>query len=97
METELFSSTFAVFTLYHGYGEDILVSGLLFEDCIVLISSTTAGLKKLFKLVKKHCDHLLLGINNGEDKFKVISPGDELWEILDDQGTVDISLRPFVF
>ena len=72
------------------------MSGLLFQDCIVLISSTTAGLKKLFKLVKKHCDHLLLGINNGEGKFKVISPGDELWEIIDDQGIVDLSLRQVI-
>ena len=75
---------------------DIFVSGLLFADDIVLMSSTAAGLKNLFRIVKKHCDDLLLEINTGEGKSEVVSPGDDLWEILDDQGNVELSLRQVI-
>ena len=69
------------------------VAGLLFADDIVLISRTSAGLKTLFSLIKSHCDELLLEINTGEGKSEVVSPSDEDWDILDDNGEVSLSLR----
>ena len=69
------------------------IAGLLFADDIVLISKTSAGLKTLFSLVKSHCDELLLAINTGEGKSEVISPSDEDWDILDDNGEVSLSFR----
>ena len=67
--------------------------GLLFADDIVLISSSVKGLRDLFRLVKTHCDSLLLEINTGEGKSEVISPGEEDWVLLDGDGEVELSLR----
>ena len=69
------------------------IAGLLFADDIVLISKTAAGLKTLFGLVKSHCDDLLLDINTGEGKSEIISPTEDVWDILDDEGEVVITLR----
>ena len=69
------------------------VVGLLFADDIILISKTAAGLRSLFALVKKHCDALKLEINTGTGKSEVISPSDEVWDILDDGGDVALTLR----
>ena len=69
------------------------VAGLLFADDVILIARTAAGLKKLFAMVKKHCDDLKLEINTGEGKSEVISPNDEVWDILDDEGDVALTLR----
>ena len=41
----------------------LIVSGLLFADDIVLISRTSAGLRQLMKIVKDHCDELMLDIS----------------------------------
>ena len=75
---------------------DIYVSGLLFADDIVLISRTAEGLKRLFRIVKHHCDKLLLEVNTGEGKTEVVSPTDDLWEIFDPEGVVELSLRRVV-
>ena len=72
---------------------DIVISSLLFADDILLMSKTADGLKNLFKIVKSHCDRLLLEINTGEGKSEVISPLDDTWELLDDDGEVELSLR----
>ena len=69
------------------------VAALLFADDIVLFSSSSAGLKALFALVKKHCDQLLLQINTGAGKSEVVSPSDENWDILDDDGEAELSLN----
>ena len=73
---------------------DVLVSSLLFADDIVLIARSADGLRRLYKIVKKHCDGLLLDINTGEGKSEVVSPEvDETWDILNDEGVVELSLR----
>ena len=73
------------------HGQDM--AGLLFADDIVLISKTADGLKTLFGLVKSHCDDLLLEINTGEGKSEIVSPHEDVWDILDDKGEVALSLR----
>ena len=72
---------------------NVSISGLLFADDIILVSKTAAGLKRLFRLVKAHCDALLLVINTGEGKSEVISPQDEVWDLFDDEGSLELSLR----
>ena len=67
------------------------MSGLLFADDIILISRTAGGLRRLFRLVKDHCDKLLLEINTGEGKSEVISPSDDVWELIDGDGAVELS------
>ena len=69
------------------------ISGLLFADDIVLVSSSAAGLRRLFRLVKHHCDKLLLEINTGEGKSEVMSPDNDRWELFDDDGGLELSLR----
>ena len=98
-----------LFALYViGIGEDlsksgegfsvgnVMVSGLLFADDIVLISRTSEGLKRLFRVVKDNCDKLLLEVNTGDGKSEVVSPTDDLWEILDSEGSVDLSLKQVI-
>ena len=75
---------------------DICLSGLLFADDILLISCSAEGLKNLFRIVKHRCDQLLLEVNTGEGKTEVVSPGDDFWEIFDDEGNVELSLRQVV-
>ena len=75
---------------------DVIVSGLLFADDIVLISRTAEGLKKLFRIVKDNCDDLLLEVNTGAGKSEVVSPTDDIWEILDNDGAVDLSLKQVI-
>ena len=70
-----------------------LIAGLMFADDIVLIARTAEGLRTLFGIVKSHCDVLLLEINTGEGKTEVISPDNDTWDILDDDGEVVLSLR----
>ena len=72
---------------------NVVISGLLFADDIVLVSRTAAGLRRLFHLVKSRCDALLLVINTGEGKSEVVSPTDDVWEIFDAHGNLDLSLR----
>ena len=54
------------------------------------------GLNSLYRLVKMRCDMLLLEVNTGEGKSEVISPDDDLWELLDVNGNVELSLRQVV-
>ena len=95
-----------LFALYiAGMGEDlssvgegfsvgnVVISAMFFADDILLVSKTAAGLKRLFKIVKTHCDRLLLEINTGDGKSEVISPNDDFWEILGEDGEVELSLR----
>ena len=72
---------------------DIVVSSLLFADDILLLSRTADGLKNLFRIAKSRCDRLLLEVNTGDGKSEVISPTDDIWEILDDDGEVELSLK----
>ena len=75
---------------------NVSIAGLLFADDILLISRSQDGLKTLLSLVKHRCDDLLLEINTGQGKTEVISPTDDLWDILDYDGTVELSLRQVV-
>ena len=69
------------------------IAGLLFADDIVLISKTADGLKTLFAIVKSHCDDLLLEINTAEGKSEIVSPADDVWDIVGDDGEVSLTLR----
>ena len=72
---------------------NICISGLLFADDIVLVSSSAAGLLNLFRIVKSRCDKLLLEINTGEGKSEVISPDDTPWELFGEDGEPELTLR----
>ena len=70
---------------------DMVISGLLLADDLVLLSKTAAGLKSLILLVKTHCDNIKMMIS--EDKSEVICPDDEEWNIVNDQGETILSLK----
>ena len=59
----------------------------------MLISKTADGLKRLFKIVKSHCDQLLLEINTGKGKSEVISPDGNDLDLLGDYGSLELSLK----
>ena len=61
-------------------GDSLNVSGLLFADDIVVVARSAAGLKRLLNLVNRHCERLKLVIS--EEKSQVVSPSDDLWEVL---------------
>jgi hypothetical protein len=70
---------------------DMIISGLLLADDLVLLSKTAAGLRSLILLVKSHCD--LINMLISEDKSEVICPDDEEWNIINDQGETVLSLK----
>ena len=76
-----------------------MVSGLLFADDLVVVARDADGLLRLLSLVKKHADLLRMEINTGKDKSEVVSPdgaAGDLWQVLDDDGDVVLSLRQVV-
>ena len=68
----------------------IVVSGLLFADDLVLVAKSASALKLLLRLVKKGFDKLKLTIN--VEKSKVISPSDDTWDIVGDDGLPVLTL-----
>ena len=68
----------------------VCVSGMLFADDLVLVARTSSGLKSLLSLVKKGFDKLKLTIS--VEKSQVISPTNDLWEIVDSSGLVVLTL-----
>ena len=46
--------------------------------------------------MKDNCDDLLLEVNTGAGKSEVVSPTDDIWEILDNDGAVDLSLKQVI-
>ena len=95
-----------LFALYvSGLGEDlcssgegfmvgnVMISSLFFADDVLLVASSAPGLKRLFRIVKSGCDKLLLEINTDKGKSEVISPVDDFWDILGENGNVELSLR----
>ena len=70
---------------------DMIISGLLLADDLVLLARTAAGLKSLLLLVKLHCDSIKMLVS--EDKSQVISPDDEEWKIVNDHGETMLSLK----
>ena len=69
----------------------ICVSGLLFADDLVLVARSGAGLKELLALVHRGFDRLKLTISI--EKSQVISPEDDLWDILNSSSSVVMSLE----
>lgn len=69
----------------------LVLSGLLLADDLVLISHTAPGLKSLLSLVQRHCDVLRMKIS--EPKSQVISPSDEEWNIVNDNGETTLTLK----
>jgi hypothetical protein len=53
-------------------------------------------LRGLIGVVKHRCDELLLEVNTGEGKTELVSPSDDLWDILEVDGNVELSLRHIV-
>ena len=70
---------------------DLVVSGLLLADDLVLISRTEEGLRCLLRTVKFHTDSLKMLIS--ESKSEIICPGDEEWNLTNSQGEVELSLK----
>ena len=68
----------------------VIVSGLLFADDLVVVAKSAAGLKSLLTLVKKGFDKLKLEISVA--KSQVVSPADEAWEVVGDDGNVVLTL-----
>ena len=69
---------------------NVIVSGLLFVDDLVLVAKSSSSLKALLALVKRGFDGLKLSIN--VDKSQVISPADDTWEVVDEAGLVVLTL-----
>ena len=69
---------------------NVCVSGLLFADDLVLVARSASSLKSLLSLVKKGFDKLRLTIS--VEKSQVVSPADEAWEIVNDDGLVTLTL-----
>ena len=69
---------------------NVIVSGLLFADDLVLVTRSSASLKTLLALVKKGFDRLKLTIS--VEKSQVISPADDTWEVVDEAGLVVLTL-----
>ena len=72
---------------------NVIVSGLLFADDLVLVAKSSSSLKALLALVKKGFDSLKLTIS--VEKSQVISPADDTWEVVDNAGLVVLSLDQF--
>ena len=72
----------------------MIISGLLLADDLVLISRTAPGLKSLLCLVQRHCDVLRMKIS--EPKSQVISPSDEVWTFLNDNGEIILTLKTVI-
>ena len=72
----------------------MIISGLLLADDLVMISHTAPGLKSLLCLVQRHCDVLRMKIS--EPKSQIISPSDEVWTLLNDNGEVTITLKAVI-
>ena len=69
----------------------MVLSSLLFADDIVLIATSGEDLRKLFRIVKDHCNSLRLEIS--VEKSQVVSPdGLGVWDFEDD-GEVIMSLK----
>ena len=69
---------------------NVVVSGLLFADDLVLVAKSSSALKSLLTLVKVGFDKLRLAIS--VEKSQVISPADDAWEVLDEAGFAVLTL-----
>ena len=67
-------------------GKGVTVSGLLFADDIVVCSKTASGPKDLLNMVNRHCEQLKLVVS--EEKSQVISPTDNAWDLVGEDGLV---------
>ena len=63
---------------------NVVISGLLFADDLVIVAKSASGLKSILSLVMSGFDKLKLTIN--VQKSQVISPADDVWEIVDEAG-----------
>ena len=75
---------------------NVVVSGLLFADDLLLLAHDPGGLLQLLSLVKRHADLLRMEINTGSDKSEVVSPNGaegDMWQVLDNNGGAILSLR----
>ena len=75
---------------------NVVISGLLFADDLLLLAKDPGGLLGLLSLVKRHADLLRMEINTGADKSEVVSPDGvegDMWQVLDNNGGAVLSLR----
>lgn len=70
---------------------NITVPGLFLADDLVLVAQTTAGLKTLLEITQVWCVRNKMKIS--VKKTKIISPEEENWDLLDDQGAVAMTLE----
>ena len=69
---------------------NVVISGLLFADDLVIVARSSSALKSLLSLVKTGFDKLKLTIN--VQKSQVISPADDVWEVVDESGLPVLTL-----
>jgi hypothetical protein len=69
---------------------NVIVSGLLFADDLVLCARTADGLGRLLRLSEKHAKELKLTIS--EKKSMVISAAGRTWDLHDTEGEIYASL-----
>ena len=69
---------------------NVIVSGLLFADDLVLVAKSDAALKTLLRIVKEGFDTLKLTIN--VQKSQVVSPAAETWDVMNDDGIAVLTL-----
>ena len=65
---------------------DITIAALFFADDVVLVSRSAAGLKKLMEISEKETLRMKLTIS--ESKSKVVSSGEECWNLHNENGEV---------
>ena len=70
---------------------NVVVSGLLFADDVVLITQTGDSLKNLLDRVKTGFDKLKLSISL--DKSQIVSPEDIEWKLVDNDSNTEKSLK----
>ena len=70
---------------------NVVVSGLLFADDVLLMASTGEGLKTLLDIAKKGFDKLKLLISH--EKSQIISPDDLNWHLYDPSTDAEVPLE----
>ena len=78
---------------------NVVVSGLLFADDLLLLAREADGLLRLLSIAKNHADSLKMEINTSKDKSEVLSPDGEagdLWQVFNNHGDAVLSLKQVI-
>ena len=78
---------------------NVVVSGLLFADDLLILAREADGLLRLLSIAKNHADSLKMEINTSKDKSEVLSPDGEagdLWQVFNNHGDAILSLKQVI-